>query len=55
MNMYMTAFAGLLLWMPVLGDDASARAHLIGAWQQQDDAGNRLHALIIGGGILLGT
>ena len=39
MNIYMTAFAALLLWVPVLGDDASARAQLIGAWQQQDDSG----------------
>ena len=39
MNMYMTAFAGLLLWVPVLADDASARAQLIGSWQQQDASG----------------
>ena len=39
MNIYMTAFAALLLWVPVLGGDASARAQLIGAWQQQDDSG----------------
>jgi hypothetical protein len=39
MNIYMTAFAALLLWVPVLGDDASARVQLIGAWQQQDDSG----------------
>ena len=38
MHMYMTAFAALLLWVPVLADDASARAQLMGAWQQQDDS-----------------
>ena len=39
MNIYMTAFAALLLWVPLLADDATARARLIGAWQQQDDSG----------------
>jgi hypothetical protein len=39
MTIYGTAFAALLLGAPVLADDASARARLIGAWQQQDDSG----------------
>jgi hypothetical protein len=47
MNMYMTAFAGLLLWVPVLADDASARAHLIGTWQQQDDAGKGISVWVV--------
>jgi hypothetical protein len=47
MNMYMTAFAALLLWVPVLGDDASARAQLIGAWQQQDDSGKGIPVWVV--------
>ena len=39
MDISMTAFAALLLCVPVLADDATARAQLIGAWQQQDDPG----------------
>ena len=39
MDISMTAFAALLLCVPVLADDATARAQLIGAWQQQDDSG----------------
>jgi hypothetical protein len=47
MNMYMTAFAALLLWVPVLADDASARAQLIGAWQQQDDSGKGISVWVV--------
>jgi hypothetical protein len=47
MNMYMIAFAGLLLWVPVLADDASARAQLIGAWQQQDDSGKGISVWVL--------
>jgi hypothetical protein len=34
----MTAFAALLLCVPVLADDASDRAKLLGSWQRQDDS-----------------
>ncbi len=47
MNMYMTAFPVLLLWVPVLADDASARAQLIGAWQQQDDSGKGISLWVV--------
>ena len=47
MNIYMTAFAALLLWGPVLADDASARAQLIGAWQQQDDSGKGISVWVV--------
>ena len=47
MNIYMAAFAALLLWVPVLGDDASARAQLIGAWQQQDDSGKGISVWVV--------
>ena len=47
MNIYMTAFAGLLLWVPVLADDASARAQLIGAWQQQDDSSKGISVWVV--------
>jgi len=47
MNMYMTAFAALLLWVPVLADDASARAQLIGAWQQQDASGKAISVWVV--------
>jgi hypothetical protein len=47
MNMYMTAFAGLLLWVPVLADDASARAQLIGSWQQQDASGKGISVWVV--------
>jgi hypothetical protein len=47
MNMYMIAFAGLLLWVPVLADDASARAQLIGSWQQQDASGKGISVWVV--------
>ena len=47
MHMYMTAFAALLLWVPVLADDASARAQLMGAWQQQDDSGKGISVWVV--------
>ena len=47
MNMYMMAFAALLLWVPVLADDASARAQLMGAWQQQDDSGKGISVWVV--------
>jgi hypothetical protein len=34
----MTAFAALLLCVPVLADDVSDRAKLLGSWQRQDDS-----------------
>ena len=39
--MQKTAFAALLLCVPVLADDVSDRAKLIGSWQRQDDSGKR--------------
>jgi hypothetical protein len=39
MTIHMFAFVALLPLVPVLADDASARARLIGAWQQQDESG----------------
>jgi len=47
MKMYMTAFAALLLWVPVLADDASARAQLIGTWQQQDASGKGISVWVV--------
>ena len=47
MNIYMTGFVVLLLWVPVLADDASARAQLIGAWQQQDDSGKGISVWVV--------
>ena len=47
MNMYMPAFAALLLWVPVLADDASARAQLIGSWQQQDASGKGISVWVV--------
>ena len=47
MKFYTTAFAALLLWVPVLADDASARAQLIGAWQQQDDSGKGISVWVV--------
>jgi hypothetical protein len=47
MNIYMTGFVALLLWVPVLADDASARAQLIGAWQQQDDSGKGISVWVV--------
>jgi hypothetical protein len=47
MNIYMTAFAALLLWVPVLADDASARAQLIGSWQQQDASGKGIFVWVV--------
>jgi len=47
MNIYITALAAMLLWVPVLADDASARAQLIGAWQQQDDSGKGISVWVV--------
>jgi hypothetical protein len=47
MNIYMTAFAALLLWVPLLADDASARAQLIGSWQQQDASGKGIFVWVV--------
>jgi len=47
MNIYMTAFAALLLGVPVLADDGSARAQLIGTWQQQDAAGKGISVWVV--------
>jgi hypothetical protein len=47
MYFYRTAVAVLLLWVPVLADDASARAQLIGAWQQQDASGKGISVWVL--------
>ncbi len=47
MHIYMTAFAALLLWVPVLADDASARAQLMGSWQQQDASGKGISVWVV--------
>jgi hypothetical protein len=39
MTIQMTALAALLLSVPVLADDVSDRAKLLGSWQRQDDSG----------------
>src|SRR6266852_624693 len=39
MTFQMTALTALLLCVPVLADDVSDRAKLLGSWQQQDDSG----------------
>src|SRR6266478_9519738 len=39
MMMYTIAFVALLPLVPILADDAPARARLIGIWQLQDDSG----------------
>ena len=47
MSIYTTAFAALLPLLPVLADDAPARALLIGAWQQQDDSGKGISVWVV--------
>ena len=42
-----TVFATLLLLGPVLADDVSARARLLGVWQQQDDAGKGISVWVV--------
>jgi hypothetical protein len=37
----MTALTALLLCVPVLADDVSDRAKLLGSWQTQDDSGKQ--------------
>ncbi len=39
MTLQMTALMALLLCVPVLADDVSDRAKLLGSWQRQDDSG----------------
>jgi hypothetical protein len=39
MTIQMTALIALLLCGPVLADDASDRAKLLGSWKQQDETG----------------
>jgi hypothetical protein len=39
MTIQTTALTALLLCMPVLADDVSDRAKLLGSWQPQDDSG----------------
>ena len=39
MTIQMTALTALLLCVPVLPDDISERAKLLGSWQVQDDSG----------------
>ena len=39
MTIQMTALTALLLCVPVLADDISDRAKLLGSWQAQDDSG----------------
>src|ERR1019366_3210199 len=47
MMIYTIAFAALLPWVPVLADDAPARAHLIGVWQQLDDSGKGVSIWVV--------
>ena len=47
MNIYMTGFAALLLCVPVLADDTSARTQLMGAWQQQDVSGKGISVWVV--------
>jgi len=42
MMMYTIAFVALLPLVPILADDAPARARLIGIWQLQDDSAKGL-------------
>jgi len=42
MTIHTFAFAALLPLVPVRADDASARARLIGVWQQQDESGKNM-------------
>ena len=39
MTIQITALTALLLRVPVLADDVSDRAKLLGSWQRQDDSG----------------
>ena len=41
MTSQMTALTALLLCVPVLADDVSDRAKLLGSWQTQDDSGKQ--------------
>ena len=47
MKSYTIAFATLLPLAPVLADDASSRARLIGVWQQQDDSGKGVSVWVV--------
>jgi hypothetical protein len=47
LTIYTIAFAALLTLVPLLADDAPARARLIGAWQQQDDSGNGISIWVV--------
>jgi len=42
MTIHTFAFAALLPLVPARADDASARARLIGVWQQQDESGKNM-------------
>ena len=47
MTIYTIVLAALLPLVPVLADDAPARARLIGVWQQQDESGKGISVSII--------
>jgi hypothetical protein len=47
MTIQMTAFVALLLCVPVLADDVSDRAQLLGSWQRQDDSGKEVTVWVL--------
>ncbi len=47
MTVYTIAFAALLPLVPVLADDAPARARLNGVWQHQDDSGKEISVWVV--------
>jgi hypothetical protein len=47
MKIYMFAFLALLPLMPVRADDASARASLLGTWQETDDFGKGVSVWVL--------
>jgi hypothetical protein len=47
LTFYTIAFAAVLPLVPLLADDAPARARLIGVWQQQDDSGNGISIWVV--------
>jgi hypothetical protein len=47
MKIYMFAFLALLPLVPVRADDASARAGLLGTWQETDDSGKGVSVWVL--------
>jgi hypothetical protein len=43
----MTAFVALLVCLPLLADDVSDRAKLLGSWQRQDDSGKEVAVWVL--------